>query len=200
MATSTERVISMLKSAAEPWDVVESLKRLLRKSAMIVQAERVAILLWPVGEESPGQVVVDPDLLLGMQLPEGRLPADGAIAILQGMEEDSVILLQALSEFEAAVSGGRDFVCTKVQMVLRDEDERSIATKEVGVMYCFRKRYEQQYNEDDTRLLEMLADQAGALIYAHLELIGKDQENTTLRARVAALEALLAENGIPLPE
>ena len=58
----------------------------------------------------------------------------------------------------------RNGICVPLKIKQRDDEERVVDQRIIGVMHVFNKRYEQEFNDDDQRLLEMLADQAAAVI------------------------------------
>jgi two-component system phosphate regulon sensor histidine kinase PhoR len=73
----------------------------------------------------------------------------------------------------------RNGICVPLTIKQRDEEERVVDERIIGVMHVLNKRYEQQFNEDDVRLLEMLADQAAAVIsnaQLYIELTEEKQQ------------------------
>ncbi|MEN6548247.1 MAG: ATP-binding protein [Armatimonadia bacterium] len=161
----------------------QTLSRLIRKVAMIVQAEKVMLMLYQaeagefnvlqpalgVTEEQAGQVSLRVDQgISGLVFSSGK-PLVYNDALSDPRTEKSKISLLRV----------RNGIAVPLAIQQRDEDERVVDERVIGVMHVFNKRYEQDFNEDDVRLLEMLADQAAAVIsnaQLYIELTEKKQE------------------------
>lgn len=161
----------------------QTLSRLIRKVAMIVQAEKVMLMLYQaeagefnvlqpalgVTEEQAGQVSLRVDQgITGLVFSSGK-PLVYNDAISDPRTEKSKISLLRV----------RNGIAVPLAIQQRDEEERVVDERVIGVMHVFNKRYEQDFNEDDVRLLEMLADQAAAVIsnaQLYIELTEKKQE------------------------
>lgn len=161
----------------------QTLSRLIRKVAMIVQAEKVMLMLYQaeagefnvlqpalgVTEEQAGQVSLRADQgVTGLVFGSGK-PLVYNDALSDPRTEKSKISLLRV----------RNGIAVPLAIQQRDEEERVVDERVIGVMHVFNKRYEQDFNEDDVRLLEMLADQAAAVIsnaQLYIELTEKKQE------------------------
>ncbi|MEN6644898.1 MAG: ATP-binding protein [Armatimonadia bacterium] len=161
----------------------QTLSRLIRKVAMIVQAEKVMLMLYQaeagefnvlqpalgVTEEQAGQVSLRVDQgISGLVFSSGK-PLVYNDALSDPRTEKSKISLLRV----------RNGIAVPLAIQQRDEEERVVDERVIGVMHVFNKRYEQDFNEDDVRLLEMLADQAAAVIsnaQLYIELTEKKQE------------------------
>lgn len=161
----------------------QTLSRLIRKVAMIVQGEKVMLMLYQaeVGELA----VLQPSLgITDEQAAQLALRPDEGITGLVFSGGKSVIYNDALadertSKDKVSLLRIRNGICVPLAIQQRDEEERVVDERVIGVMHVFNKRYEQDFNEDDVRLLEMLADQAAAVIanaQLYIELTEKKQE------------------------
>jgi len=161
----------------------QTLSRLIKKVAMIVQGEKVMLMLYNaelgelqvlqpalgVTEEQCAQITLRPNqgitgLVYGQNQP---LVYNDALSDPR-TDKDTVALLRV-----------RNGITVPLAIQQRDEEERIIDERVIGVMHVFNKRYEQDFNDDDVRLLEMLADQAAAVIsnaQLYIELHEKKQE------------------------
>jgi two-component system phosphate regulon sensor histidine kinase PhoR len=161
----------------------QTLSRLIKKVAMIVQAEKVMLMLY---QAEPGELtVLQPALGVSEeQATQLSLRADEGISGLVFTSNKPVIYNDALAD-ERTDKGKisllriRNGICVPLAIQQRDEEERVVDERVIGVMHAFNKRYDQDFNDDDVRLLEMLADQAAAVIanaQLYIELTEKKQE------------------------
>ena len=161
----------------------QTLSRLIRKVAMIVQGEKVMLMLYQaeVGELS----VLQPSLgITDEQAGQLSLRPDEGVSGLVFSTNKPVIYNDALSDAhtdkkKVSLLRIRNGICVPLAIQQRDEEERVVDERVIGVMHVFNKRYEQDFNDDDVRLLEMLADQAAAVIsnaQLYIELTEKKQE------------------------
>lgn len=146
----------------------KTLSRLISKVAMIVQAEKVMILLY---QAEAGELAVLPPTLgiTPEQQNELRVSAEEGISGLVYRSGESALYNDALNDprtldSEVSLLRIRNGICVPLVIKQRDEEERVSEERLIGVMHVFNKRFDQQFNEDDLRLLEMLADQAAAII------------------------------------
>ncbi|MGE5530766.1 MAG: ATP-binding protein [Bacteroidota bacterium] len=161
----------------------QTLSRLIRKVAMIVQGEKVMLMLY---QAEHGELnVLQPSLgISDEQATRLSLRPDQGVTGVVFSGNKPVIYNDALADPRTdknAVSllRVRNGICVPLAIQQRDEEERVIDERVIGVMHVFNKRYEQDFNEDDVRLLEMLADQAAAVIsnaQLYIELTEKKQE------------------------
>ena len=178
----------------------QTLTRLINKIAMIVQAGEVIVLLYQpeagelavlppslgITDEQAGQVHVDPE-----QGVTGLVYRTGESAIYNDALNDPRTLKD-----KVALLRVRNGICVPLTIKQRDEEERIIQERVIGVMHACNKRYEQAFNDDDVRLLEMLAEQAAAIIsnaQIYIELTEEkarlEQTLETLHAGVIAVDA-----------
>ncbi len=161
----------------------QTLSRLIKKVAMIVQAEKVMLMLY---QAEPGELtVLQPALGVSEeQASQLSLRADEGVSGLVFTSNKPVIYNDALAD-ERTDKGKisllriRNGICVPLAIQQRDEEERVVDERVIGVMHAFNKRYDQDFNDDDVRLLEMLADQAAAVIanaQLYIELTEKKQE------------------------
>ncbi|MCE5241276.1 GAF domain-containing protein [bacterium] len=161
----------------------QTLSRLIKKVAMIVQAEKVVLMLYnaEIGELGVLQpalgITEDQATRLSLR------PDQGVTGIVFGSNKP-LVYNDALSDPRTDKDGVsllrvRNGIAVPLAIQQRDEEERVIDERVIGVMHVFNKRYEQDFNDDDVRLLEMLADQAAAVIsnaQLYIELTEKKQE------------------------
>ncbi len=161
----------------------QTLSRLIKKVAMIVQAEKVVLMLYnaEIGELG----VLQPALgITEEQATRLSLRPDQGVTGLVFGSNKPLVYNDALSDPRTDKEGVsllrvRNGIAVPLAIQQRDEEERVIDERVIGVMHVFNKRYEQDFNEDDVRLLEMLADQAAAVIsnaQLYIELTEKKQE------------------------
>lgn len=161
----------------------QTLSRLIKKVAMIVQGEKVMLMLY--NAEAGELNVLQPALgITEEQATELSLRPDRGITGLVFSDNKPIAYNDALSDprtdkDKVALLRVRNGICVPLAIQQRDEEERVVDERVIGVMHVFNKRYEQDFNEDDVRLLEMLADQAAAVIsnaQLYIELTEKKQE------------------------
>jgi two-component system phosphate regulon sensor histidine kinase PhoR len=178
----------------------QTLTRLIDKIAMIVQAGEVIIFLY---QPEAGELAVLPPSLGITDEQAGQLhidPEQGITGLVYRTGE-SAIYNDALNDprtlkDKVALLRVRNGICVPLTIKQRDEEERIIQERVIGVMHACNKRYEQAFNDDDVRLLEMLAEQAAAIIsnaQIYIELTEEkarlEQTLETLHAGVIAVDA-----------
>jgi PAS domain S-box-containing protein len=161
----------------------KTLSRLINKVAMIVQAEKVMIMLY---QAEAGELVVLPPAMgvTEEQANELHVTPEQGVSGLVYRTGESAIYNDALNDprtldSEVSLLRIRNGIVVPLTIKQRDEEERIIDERIIGVMHVLNKRYEQQFNEDDVRLLEMLADQAAAVIsnaQLYIELTEEKQQ------------------------
>lgn len=187
---SLEEELSAAATMAEVPKVVvtqpelrQTLSRLIKKVAMIVQAEKVMLMLYNAEMGELG--VLQPALGVNEeQAAQLSMRPDRGITGLVFASNKPMVYNDALSDprtdkEKVSLLRVRNGICVPLAIQQRDEEERVIDERVIGVMHTFNKRYEQDFNEDDVRLLEMLADQAAAVIsnaQLYIELTEKTQE------------------------
>lgn len=146
----------------------QTLASLIRKVAMIVQAEKVLLMLY---QAEVGELTVLPPALgvTEEQANQLHVGSEQGISGLVYRTGQSALYNDALNDprtLDSKISllRVRNGICVPLTIKQRDEEERIVEERVIGVMHVFNKRYEQLFNDDDVRLLEMLADQAAAVI------------------------------------
>lgn len=161
----------------------QTLSRLIKKVAMIVQAEKVMLMLY---QAEPGELaVLQPSLgVTDEQAAQLSLRPDEGISGLVFSTNKPALYNDALADERTdkdkiALLRVRNGICVPLAIQQRDEEERVVDERVIGVMHAFNKRFDQDFGDDDVRLLEMLADQAAAVIanaQLYIELTEKKQE------------------------
>lgn len=161
----------------------QTLSRLISKIAMILQAEKVLIMLHQpeLGELTPLQ----PSLGISEeQAAELRISPDRGITGEVFRSGNSAIYNDALGDERTdkdkmALLRVRNGVCVPLRIQQRDDEERVTGATVIGVLHVMNKRFEQEFNSDDVRLTEMLGDQAAAVIsnaQLYIELTEKKEQ------------------------
>jgi two-component system phosphate regulon sensor histidine kinase PhoR len=196
---TTTAISEMPQAVVTRPELHQTLSRLINKIAMIVQAEEVVVLLY---QPEVGELAVLPPSLgitedQAMQL---HIAPEIGITGLVYRTGESVLYNDALNDPRAskekiALLRIRNGICVPLTFKQHDEEERIVSERIIGVMQVANKRYEQQFNEDDVRLLEMLAEQAAAIInnaQIYIELTEEkarlEQTFETLHAGVIAID------------
>ncbi len=171
----------------------QTLSRLLNNAAMIVQAEKVLILVYQpdTNELTPLPPALGiPDEVLNTI----ALPVDKGIAGLVFRTGEAVIYNDALNDprcdqdFVAKLRV-RNGVCVPLAIKRRDEDDNVIEERIIGVMMAFNKRWEETFNDDDLRLLQHMAVQAAAVISSAQVFIQLQEEKEQLEETLESLRA-----------
>lgn len=171
----------------------QTLTRLIDKIAMIVQAGQVIILLY---QPEAGELAVLPPYLgiTDEQAAQLHIDPEQGITGLVYRTGESAIYNDALNDprtlkDKVALLRVRNGVCVPLTIKQRDEEERIIQERVIGVMHACNKRYEQAFNDDDVRLLEMLAEQAAAIISNAQIYIELTEEKARLEQTLETLHA-----------
>ena len=167
-----------LKGAAAPTEVAESpsaiseyeetLRRLVQRTAMIVQAEKCLIMVrdretgdlfarspaWGMTEDEVKSYRVRPNAGIS-----GEVYESGKPAIVHNAAEDPRATGEHLSALRV-----RNGVTVPLLIEKRDDENRVIDRVTIGVLHCFNKRYGGDFIDEDVRLLERLSRNAAAVI------------------------------------
>ncbi|MFO8082125.1 MAG: ATP-binding protein [Armatimonadota bacterium] len=145
-----------------------TLGRLVKKVAMIIQAEKVLLLIHQ--PETNTLSPLPPALgVTAEQVDQLNIGIEDGISGWVFQNRESVVYNDALNDPRTA----KDFVSLlairngiTVPLIIkqRDEEERLVDERVIGVMHVFNKRFDEDFGTDDMRLLEMLAEQAAAVI------------------------------------
>lgn len=171
----------------------QTLARLINNIAMIVQAEKVLVLLYQADTNEfsplPPALGVPEELLASISV-----PVDQGIAGLVFRSGEPVIYNDALNdprvdqEFIALLKV-RNGIAVPLTIKRRDEDEQVIEERIIGVLEVFNKRWDEQFSDDDLRLLQHMADQAAAIISSAQLYIQLQEERDQLEETLESIRA-----------
>jgi two-component system phosphate regulon sensor histidine kinase PhoR len=145
-----------------------TLGRLVKKVAMIIQAEKVLLLIHQ--PETNLLTPLPPALgVTAEQTDQLSISVEDGISGWVFQNGESVIYNDALNDprtTQEVVSllAVRNGITVPLIIKQRDEEERLVDERVIGVMHVFNKRFDEDFGTDDMRLLEMLAEQAAAVI------------------------------------
>lgn len=150
-----------------------TLKRLVQRIAMILQAEKIVIMFF---EHETGELMAIPPCY---GLPEEKLQhfrvratqgisgevfRDGVPAIFHDASVDPRTRKEIVSLLH--VSNG---ITVPLVIERRDDENRVVDRTTIGVLHAFNKRHGEDFNDEDVRLLERMARNVGSII-ANLQL------------------------------
>ncbi|HEV2473379.1 MAG TPA: histidine kinase dimerization/phospho-acceptor domain-containing protein, partial [Chthonomonadales bacterium] len=146
----------------------ETLRRLVQRTAMIVQAEKCVIMVrerdsGDLVARSPAFGMTEEDVAMYRVAPGGSIAGD---VFLSGHPE---IFADALTESRAPkelfrLLRVRNGVTVPLIIEKRDDQNHLVDRVAIGVLHCFNKRYGGEFNEEDVRLLDRLSRNAAAVI------------------------------------
>jgi two-component system phosphate regulon sensor histidine kinase PhoR len=171
----------------------QTLSRLVNNVAMIVRAERVLILLYQpdLNELSPLPPALGiPDQVLNSL----SVGVESGVSGLVYRSGEPVFYNDALNDPRCDPDfcsrlRVRNGVCVPLTIKKRDEEEQIVEERVIGVMHVFNKRYDEQFNDDDLRLLQHLADQAAAVISNAQLYIQLKEEKQQLEETLESIRA-----------
>ena len=189
-ATTMTQVTPVIASRPE---LRKTLISLIKKVAMILQAEKCVIMLY--NPEAGMLEVLSPALNLTEDEAKAfRVRATEGITGEVFREGKSVVYNDAVRDprtikDNVAFLKVRSGVCSPLIIKRRDEEEHLIDEQTIGVVHVFNKRGTGAFNEDDVRLLEMLATQAAAVISNAQLYIRIQEEKEQLEATFHSLQS-----------
>lgn len=151
-----------------PTEFEETLKRLVVRVAMILQAERCCFLLL---DRDTGDLAGTPPAFgfseeelksLRVKSTEGisgLVFRTGKPEIVDEMSSDPRALQELVDTY-----GLRNDLCVPLAIEKRDEDNRIVDRQTIGVLHVFNKKYGHSFSSEDTRLLTVLSRNAAAVI------------------------------------
>jgi len=174
-------------------ELQQTLARLVSKIAMIVQAEKVMIFLYHadsgeltllppslgVTDDQAAEIAVSPDEGI-----TGAVYRTGESAIYNDALNDPRVLPDVVSKLRI-----RNGIGVPLIIKQRNEEERVVQERIIGVVHTCNKRYEQEFNRDDLRLLEMLGEQAAAVISNAQLYITLTEEKERLEDALKSIQA-----------
>ncbi len=149
-----------------------TLRRLVQRIAMILQAEKIVIMFYDreVGELMgipPSYGVEEEKLKLF------RVRANHGVSGLVFREAEPVIFHDLndsrTKDDPFAILHVQNGVTVPLVIEKRDEENRVIERNTIGVLHAFNKRHNEDFNDEDVRLLERMARNVGSII-ANLQL------------------------------
>lgn len=153
---------------AELNELEEALKRLVARIAMILQAEKCVFMIHDPEEgvlfgEKPALGFSDEELK------NFRVRATQGVSGEVFRENHPIILYDAVNDDRTlkenvALLGIKNGVCVPLIVEKRDDENRVIDRKTIGVLHVFNKRYGNIFIEEDVHLLERLAKNAASII------------------------------------
>ncbi len=187
---------TVVEEAAAPITTIEelrdTLKRLVTKIAMILQAEKCVIKLY---DKETGELVAQPPAF-GMSDEEVKVYRTRATQGVSGeafMSGQPIVINDALSDPRTSkefvgLLGIRNSLTIPLIVERRDEDGRVVDKIRVGVLKVFNKRYGGNFTDEDVRLGLVLARSAASVIaQARLYLEALEEK----RQLEATLESML---------
>lgn len=146
----------------------ETLRRLVQRTAMIVQAEKCVIMArdretGDLAARSPAFGMTEEEIKRLRVSPDKGISGAVFQSTVAGIFHNSATDERASTENLAAF-GIRNGVTVPLLIEKRDDENRIIDRITIGVLHCFNKRYGGDFIEEDVRLLERLSRNAAAVI------------------------------------
>lgn len=150
-----------------------TLRRLVQRIAMILQAEKIAIMFY---DRERGELIgippaygIDED-----HLAHFRVRATNGISGLVFREGQPAIFHDAHTDERTqkdpfGLLHVQNGITVPLIIEKRDEENRVVDRNTIGVLHSFNKRHGEDFNDEDVRLLERMARNVGAII-ANLQL------------------------------
>lgn len=150
-----------------------TLRRMIKRIAMILQAEKIVIMFY---ESEKGELVgippaygVDEDAIgffrvRATQGISGEVFRSGVPAIFHDAGNDPRTYKENATLFH--ITNG---ISVPLVIEKRDDENRVTERQSIGVLHAFNKRHNEDFNDEDVRLLERMAKNVGAII-ANLRL------------------------------
>lgn len=150
-----------------------TLRRLVQRIAMILQAEKIVIMFFDreAGELRgiPPAYGIDEDLLSMFKVRatsgiSGQVYREGEPAIFHDATGDP-----RTQKDPFGILHVHNGITVPLVIERRDEENRVVDRSVIGVLHAFNKRHGEDFNEEDVRLLERMARNVGSII-ANLQL------------------------------
>ncbi len=213
-AGASARVVEPAVEVAPISELDTTLRYVVKRIAMILQAEKVLIMFFDPerGELSAIQPAygIDENLLSMV-----KVRATHGVSGQVFREGKAVIVHDAVTDPRAqeepfGLLQVQNGLCVPLVIEKRDEENRVVERQTIGVLHVFNKRYGEGFNDEDVRLLERMAKSAAAVIsnlrlyqeiveekeellhtieslYAGLMLVGTDGRVAQMNASARAL-------------
>lgn len=150
-----------------------TLRRLVQRIAMILQAEKIVIMFHDreMGDLKgiPPAFGVDEVHLNSFKVRathgvSGKVFREGEPLIYQDIETVAEAREEAFGLMHV-ING----VCVPLVIEKRDDENRVVEKNTIGVLHAFNKKHSEEFNEEDVRLLERMARNVGSII-ANLQM------------------------------
>lgn len=181
-----------------------TLRRLVQRIAMILQAEKVVMMFC---DRESGELMgispafgVDEDVLKMFRIRathgiSGEVFREGRPAIFHDLIAD-----ERAKEDPFSILHVRNGVTVPLVIEKRDDENRITDRQTIGVLHAFNKRHEEDFNDEDVRLLERMAKSAASII-ANLRLYQeiveeKEELLSTFESLHAGLVLVTAEGRV----
>ncbi|MFY9234156.1 MAG: ATP-binding protein [Fimbriimonadaceae bacterium] len=150
-----------------------TLRRLVQRIAMILQAEKIAIMFY---DREKGELIGIPPAygVAEDRLGLFRVRATQGISGQVFRDSEPVIFHDATSDPRTqkdpfALLHVMNGITVPLVIEKRDEENRVVERNVIGVLHAFNKRHGEDFNDEDVRLLERMARNVGSII-ANLQL------------------------------
>ncbi|MDX2066413.1 MAG: ATP-binding protein [Fimbriimonadaceae bacterium] len=150
-----------------------ALRRLVQRIAMILQAEKIVIMFFD--RESGELMAIPPAIGVDDQhLKVFRVRASTGLSGQVFRDSESVIFHDAMHDPRTqmdpfALLHVHNGVTVPLVIEKRDEQNRVTERNTIGVLHAFNKRDQEEFNDEDVRLLERMAKNVGSII-ANIQL------------------------------
>jgi two-component system phosphate regulon sensor histidine kinase PhoR len=171
----------------------QTLARLINNVAMIVQAEKVLLVLYHADTNEfaplPPALGIPEEVLTSL-----AVPVDKGVAGLVFRTGEAVVYNDALNDPRVdqeliALLRVRNGIAVPLTIRRRDEEEQIVEERIIGVLEVFNKRWDEHFSDDDLRLLQHMADQAAAIISSAQLYIKLQEERDQLEETLESIRA-----------
>jgi len=177
---------------SEP-ELEETLKRLITKIAMILQAEKCVFLLhdprtMELFAHSPAFGLTE-EQLRTFRIPDSRGISGAVFQTGQPLVVHDLALDERAERWMAEVLQVRNSATVPLTIEKRDDQGRVTDRRTIGVLHVFDKRYGGQFGEEDLHLLGVLSRNAAAVIANAKLLFEVIEEKNKMAATIESLSA-----------
>ncbi len=150
-----------------------TLRRLVQRIAMILQAEKIVIMFH---DRERGELIgIPPSYGVDEEhLTHFRVRASQGVSGEVFRSGDPIIFHDAISDPRTqrdpfSLIHAQNGITVPLVIERRDEENRVVERNTIGVLHAFNKRHGEDFNDEDVRLLERMARNVGSII-ANLQL------------------------------
>jgi two-component system phosphate regulon sensor histidine kinase PhoR len=171
--TASARAIESATEITPINEADQTLRRLVQRIAMILQAEKIVIMFF---DRERGELIgippafgVEEDRLSHFRVRathgiSGKVFRDSEAAIFHDLMAD-----ERSAEEPFSLLHVQNGITVPLVIEKRDDQNRIVERTTIGVLHAFNKRHEEEFNDEDVRLLERMARNVGSII-ANLQL------------------------------